>query len=71
MSETKPYNRLRDIRVGLEIFERHGGRFANAEHDILYAGPGEGQLVTPEEETTLEEYGWHFDEEVESWALFT
>lgn len=72
--DPKPdYNRIRDIRIGLEIFERHGGINAAAEHDIFYAGPKDDDMacLTPAEISTLTKHGWFVDDETDSWAIFT
>ena len=52
------YNKLRDIRIGLEIFERHGGTVADAEHDILHAGQNRGAALGTEEIAKLYQAGW-------------
>ena len=35
------------------------------------AGPGLDGELTKEEQKQLEELGWHFDEEFDSWCIFT
>ena len=65
------YNKCRDVRIGLEIFERHGGKNTSAEHDELFAGPADGEALSPEELETLKAAGWFFDEDNESWKIFT
>lgn len=35
---TGSYNKVRDIKAGLEIFERRGGTHCAAGHDVFYAG---------------------------------
>lgn len=46
-------NKVRDIKAGLEIFERRGGTHCAAEHDIFYAvlrlreGGGRGRALRP------------------------
>jgi hypothetical protein len=52
------YNKVRDIRIGLEIFERHGGVVCDAQHDVFRAGQGEGVALTPEEIATLIKARW-------------
>lgn len=43
-----------------------------AQHDIIYCGPDiQQKSVTQEDTKRLEELGWHYDEESESWAAFT
>lgn len=53
------YNKVRDIRIGLEIFERHGGEYASAEHDIFYAGQKDREALSAEEIKALVDAGWH------------
>lgn len=55
------YNKIRDIRIGLEIFERRGGRQADAQHDALHAMQGEGQALTPDEVAALLSAGWRLE----------
>ena len=65
----RPYNKLRDIRIGLDIFARHGAKNCAAEHDVFYAG--ETLDVTDEEHKALNKAGWFWDEEMDSWKIFT
>lgn len=51
-------NKVRDIKAGLEIFERRGGTDCTAEHDIFYAGQADGVALAPEEIATLYAAGW-------------
>ena len=67
----KPYNKLRDIRIGLEVFERLGGLNAGAQHEVLYAGPKDGVDVPDEDRAVLEAAGWFWDDDADSWAIFT
>jgi hypothetical protein len=61
-----------EVIDGLKIFLKHGDKhYVAAEHDVIYAGtPGVAESLTAEERTTLEKLGWHFDEEIGSWACF-
>lgn len=52
------YNKIRDIRIGLGIFERNGGVVCDAQHDVFHAGQKEGVALTPEEIATLTKARW-------------
>lgn len=54
----RDYNKIRDIRIGLEIFERHGGTDANAEHDVFYAGQENSVALHADEIALLLGAGW-------------
>ena len=45
-------------------------QYCSAEHDIIYAG-GRLDDLTPEQVDTLNDYGWYWDEDLESWYTFT
>lgn len=56
---------------GLEILGRYGGADDHnicAEHDIIYAG--HGCVVSDDDRAKLEELGWHWDDDIDSWARF-
>lgn len=63
---------LSQCRDAIDIFVCHNGdinyAFA-AEHDIIY-GP-ESPSAGSEDAAKLEELGWHWDNEVNCWAIFT
>lgn len=66
---------IREIREGLEIFEKHLGpdySIGGAEHDILYVAPeDEDKLqLTEEEKQKLDDLGWHLSSEDFGWARF-
>lgn len=52
------YNKVRDIKAGLEIFERRGGTHCAAGHDVFCAGQAVGAALTPDEIATLYAAGW-------------
>lgn len=56
-------NIITKIRIGMEIFEKHGGYDAQAEHDVLFAGQKSGEALTEEEVETLKKAGWHISAE--------
>jgi hypothetical protein len=51
-------NDLRNVRVGLEIFERHAGCSIAAGHDVIYAGQANGEVLTPGEVAALIAAEW-------------
>ena len=63
--------KARAIVEGLNIMLKHGEVECDAQHDIFCAGPGINGELTDEEKKKLEELGWHWDEEADSWAIFT
>lgn len=52
-----------NIRIGLEIFERHGGTDCAVGHDEFYAGQKDGEPLTQEEVDTLLAAGWRISSE--------
>lgn len=61
--------RVEQIRDGLTIFLKYDKPSCDAQHDILYAGcKGE---VSADDRAALLGLGWHEDDELECWALFT
>lgn len=66
-----PYDIARDIMIGLAIFKAHGQVSVSAEHDIIYAGPNGLEVeLTELEKELLDKAGWHYEDEVDSWARF-
>lgn len=60
------------IIAGLDIMQKHGLEVeVDAQHDVLYAGPGIDGELTDEDKKKLEELGWHWDEEFDCWSIFT
>ena len=61
-----------DVINGLSLFlELHGDKHGVcAEHDILYAGHCEEGQLTDQQRGQLEEWGWHYDSTIDSWARF-
>ncbi len=60
------------ILEGLIILKKYvaNGSFS-AEHDEIYAG-GDGQEnMTEEDKKKMDELGWFFDEDNDSWTHFT
>lgn len=66
-------NRIEEIIAGLQILNRYPKCDVSAEHDILYAGPSSypDPKIDTDDKIALKKLGWHYDEEVESWAVFT
>jgi hypothetical protein len=61
----------KDLIDGLQILMKHGAINVEGQHDIIFAGPGIDWELSKDEQAKLEELGWHFDEETDSWAMFT
>jgi hypothetical protein len=57
------YNKIRDVMVGLAVFAAHGGKECDAQHDILYAGQADGEVLSEEEVAELHDHGWFIDSE--------
>lgn len=56
------------IAMGLMIFAKHGDQDVSAEHDQLWAG---AQIDSDEEIELLENLGWHWNPDYDSWSIFT
>ena len=41
-----------------------------AEHDVLYFGPNNKNVVSEEDLVILEDSGWRFDDDVDAWRCF-
>jgi hypothetical protein len=64
---------MEDIIKGLLILQKYVGDKGDfsAEHDQVYAG-GDGQEnMTEEDKKKMEEAGWFFAKETDSWSSFT
>jgi hypothetical protein len=71
MTESEKENRLLRTAEGLQILAKYAGPFdIGAEHDILYAGPLNGEGVNEEDQEKLKALGWHLDMEAGGWAIF-
>ena len=56
------------VIAGLQLFATHGKVDVSARHDAFYAGCDDE--MSEAEQRTLCEYGWHYDDEVDSWCIF-
>jgi hypothetical protein len=64
---------LNQVIKGLEILVKYSGDGSHsicAEHDIIYAGPDVKEDLRDEDRKALEELGWHWAEDADSWARF-
>ncbi len=63
---------IENLIAGLELMRANGakGHCISAEHDVLYVGHGETPVPLEVREQLLG-LGWHWDREVDSWAVFT
>ena len=63
-------NKAQQIIEGLTILNAYpGGCEVNAQHDVLYAGPG--VKVSEEDAVRLQAAHWHWSEHEECWSVFT
>lgn len=63
-----------NIIEGLKIAEKYDpGAWIDAQHDVIYAlcDDPDSPKVSAEDRARLEELGFHWDDEVDSWAAFT
>ena len=62
------------LREGIQILDKYIDDTAyatSATHDVLYAGPEAIDKISDEDKKRLEELGWGFDDEVDSYYAFT
>ncbi len=57
------YNKISRVIAGLKVLKARGGKDCAAEHDIFYAGQGDGVALTDEDVVTLKKHGWFIDGE--------
>jgi hypothetical protein len=62
--------RIEEVIEGLQILAKYSNCI-DAQHDVIYAGPGISSMVTAEDADRLKQLLWHIDKEVDSWAKFT
>lgn len=62
---------IHDVIEGLKILETYGAESVDAQHDVIYTGPGSDKNVSKEDAKKLKNLGWRFDAQAESWARFT
>lgn len=67
-SEPSPMKRIYDGLTILLKYDPEGD--CAAEHDVLYAGGGDPKEMSPEDLAKLDELGWHWDEDLDSWAHY-
>lgn len=59
------------IIEGLQIFKKYGNVDTAAEHDVFYAGPPYGVVVSKEDHERLEVIRWRVSEDCGGWEIFT
>jgi hypothetical protein len=62
--------RIEEVIEGLQILAKYSNCI-DAQHDVIYAGPGVASKVTAKDTIRLHQLGWHIDKEIDSWAKFT
>jgi hypothetical protein len=64
----------RPLLEGLQILDKYiddDSYATSVAHDVLYAGPEAAGKINDEDRKRLEELGWSFDDEVDSFYAFT
>lgn len=60
------------FREGIEILDKYAEddshKHVYAQHEKIWAGPADAEVVSAEDKARLEELGWFVDEE--SWCCF-
>jgi len=62
---------MEDIITGLSILLKYGETAVGAEHDIIYAGHDCRKALSDEDKATMEKAGWFWNEESDSYSIFT
>jgi hypothetical protein len=65
-----------ELASGFAILRRYdeaSAREVNSDYDIIFAGSQDLELeeYSADDRTRLEELGWHFDEDITRWAIYT
>lgn len=57
----------------LRSYDEASSREVNTDHDTLWAGSEDFGLddYTAQDRARLEELGWHFDDNIDRWAIYT
>lgn len=63
-------SRIQEIIEGLQIFARYPEAACEGQHDVIYAMCKVDDL-RHEDTSKLEELGWNFNNEVDSWCHYT
>jgi hypothetical protein len=64
-------SRAGKLVAGLQLMMIHGPVDVDAQHDVIYAGGGDGEGLPDSLASSLEGLGWHWDDEYECWGFFT
>lgn len=68
---TKEYGGMRIVKGLALIASLDDGIEISAAHDVIYVGTGTWRDLPVETCDALERLGWHYDNDAESWAVFT
>ncbi len=65
--------KIEQIMEGLKVIQSYGGEDADAQHDEIFAGGGTAKPseMADSDVGRMEACDWRWDEENESWAIFT
>lgn len=61
---------MKNLISGLLLLDEKGSKLVYSEHDIIYAGYTDAEL-SEKESNLLKSLGWHWEEELQCWAIFT
>lgn len=64
-------SKLQEIATGLQIIAKYGDRHdVGAEHDVIMAGHIAAEKMTNEDKKAMEDAGWLWSEEYDSYIIF-
>ncbi len=64
-------NKLQEIAAGLQIIAKYGDRHdVGAEHDVIMAGHIAAEKMTEEDKKAMEDAGWSWSDEYDSYTVF-
>jgi hypothetical protein len=61
---------LDTVLAGLRVFNKYADKDIAAEHDIIYAGSCSPETMPSDDLKILEDSGWNWDKELDSWYHF-
>ena len=64
------FDPIKNVIAGLTIIAKYDSTDICAEHDAIYAGASAWEAMTDAEYEQMEENGWHWDEDAQSFRIF-
>ena len=61
---------ISNLIAGLQIIAKYDNNNVCAEHDVIYAGHSCWEDMSEEDCNAMETNGWHWDDDVQCYALF-